>query len=130
LTLALASVTDGKVLASDYDEAAVDTVLFNAKTNGLADRVEAVHCDGVGAAVRRGAPFDLVTANILAEPLIEMAPDIGAVVAPGGILVLSGLLATQASDVMGAFEAAGFSLRKTLPLGRWCTLMTQRGSGP
>jgi ribosomal protein L11 methyltransferase len=129
LTLALASLTGVKVLASDLDKAAVETVTFNAKANGLARSIEAVLCDGVGEAVRAQAPFDLVVANILAEPLIEMAPDLGEVVSPGGTLVLAGLLSVQEGDVMAAYEAAGFIRLKNICLGKWCTLITRRGPG-
>lgn len=129
LTLALASVSGAKVLASDFEQVAVETVAFNAKANGLADQVEAVLCDGVGEVVRARAPFDLVVANILAEPLIEMAPDLGEVVRSGGILVLSGLLGVQQGDVMAAYEAAGFARLKCIGLGEWCTLITRYGPG-
>ena len=129
LALALASVTGVKVLSSDRDKAAVETVTFNAKANGLAHRIDAVLSDGVGEAVRAQAPFDLVVANILAEPLIEMAPDLGGVVSPGGALVLSGLLSVQEGDVMAAYEAAGFIRLKNICLGKWCTLITGRGPG-
>ena len=129
LSLALASVTGAKVVASDRDQVAVETARFNAKANGLADSIEAVLSDGVGEAVRRRAPFDLVVANILAEPLIEMAPELGDIMTPGGFLVLSGLLAGQDQDVMAAYEAAGFSRRKCIVLGEWRTLVTARGPG-
>ncbi len=79
------------------------------------------------APVRACAPFDLVVANILAEPLIGMAADLGEVVAPGGILILSGLLTGQEHDVLAAFRAAGFSHRFTMVLGEWSTLTVGRG---
>jgi ribosomal protein L11 methylase PrmA len=58
-----------------------------------------------------------------------MAPDLGAVVMPGGVVVLSGLLAAQEGDVMTAYQAAGFTRRKCIVLGEWCTLITGRGAG-
>ena len=129
LALALAASTGAAVLASDMDGAAVDNVLFNADANGFGSRVEALLADGLAPAVRRHAPFDLVAANILAEPLIAMAGDLGEVVVPGGTLLLSGLLARQEPDVLAAFHEAGFLHRFTVVLGVWSTLVVRRGTG-
>jgi ribosomal protein L11 methyltransferase len=57
------------------------------------------------------APFDLIVANILAGPLIELAPDFAQALAPGGTVVLAGLLDTQADVVVAAYEQLGLSLR-------------------
>ncbi|MCZ6608701.1 MAG: 50S ribosomal protein L11 methyltransferase [Alphaproteobacteria bacterium] len=127
LALALAAATGAAVLASDRDDVAVRNAKFNAAANGFGSRIEARLADGLSAPVRAGAPFDLVVANILAEPLIGMAADLGEVVAPGGILILSGLLTGQEDDVLAAFHAAGFSHRFTMVLGQWSTLTVRRG---
>jgi ribosomal protein L11 methyltransferase len=62
------------------------------------------------------APFDLIIANILAGPLIELAPDFAKALAPGGTIILAGLLDTQAEAVAAAYEALGMTV-------------TDRGSG-
>ncbi len=127
LALALAASTGAAVLASDREDAAVENVRFNAAANGFCTRIEVRLGDGLSAPVRRHAPFDLVAANILAGPLIGMAADLGEVVEPGGILILSGLIAPQEQDVLAAFHAAGFSHRFTIVLGEWSTLAVRRG---
>jgi ribosomal protein L11 methyltransferase len=128
LAMALAASTGAAVLASDREEAAVNNVRFNAAANGLGSRIEACLADGLSVKVRAHGPFDLVAANILAEPLIAMAADLGEVVEPGGILILSGLLARQEQDVLAAFHEAGFSHRFTVALGVWSTLAVRRGT--
>jgi len=126
LALALAASTGASVLASDMEQAAVDNVRFNAAANGFGARIEALLADGLSAPVRAHGPFDLVAANILAEPLIAMAADLGEVVEAGGTLILSGLLARQDQDVLAAFHEAGFSYRFTIVLGVWSTLAVRR----
>jgi ribosomal protein L11 methyltransferase len=69
------------------------------------------------------APFDLVLANILAGPLIEMAPDAARVTAPGGYIILSGLLARQERDVTEAHLAHKLKLEKAHALGDWRALV-------
>lgn len=129
LALALALSTGAAVLASDREAAAVENTKFNAAANGLGSRIEACLADGLSARVRARAPFDLVAANILAEPLIAMAADLGEVVEPGGMAILSGLIAPQEHDVLAAYHGAGFLHRSTLVLGQWSTLTVERGSG-
>jgi len=132
LSLALAAVTDAEIVASDMEEAAVDNVAANAAANGVGDRIVALHEHGVGAAVRARAPYDLIAANILAEPLISMAGDIAEVAAAGGTVILSGLIAPQEHDVLAAYRRAGFDHRMTLALGPWSTLLVttrRRGRG-
>ena len=129
LALALAASTDAEVLASDCEVAAVENAKFNAAANGFSSRIEACLADGLTARARARAPFDLVAANILAEPLIAMAADLGEVVEQGGIAILSGLLARQEHDVLAAYHGAGFLHRSTLVLGQWSTLTLRRG-GP
>ncbi len=126
LALAIARATGVAVRASDIDPVAADTARANAAANGLAGLVTAVAEEGVGDWVAAGAPYDLIVANILAEPLIALAPDIGAVFAPGGRLILSGLLTRQAQDVTAAYRAEGFSRIRAIVLGDWSTLILAR----
>jgi len=130
LSLALAALTDAEILASDMEEVARDNVRSNAAANGVGDRITAVHEHGVGAAVRKTAPYDLVAANILAEPLISMAGDIAELTAAGGTVILSGLIAPQERDVLTAFRCAGFEHRMTMALGPWSTLVVARRTVP
>ena len=67
------------------------------------------------------APFDLIIANILAGPLIELAPDFARALAPGGSILLAGLLDTQADPVARAYEELGLSLKER-SAGEWPVL--------
>ena len=71
------------------------------------------------------APFDLIIANILAGPLIELAPNFAKALAGGGMVVLAGLLDTQADSVAGAYEAEGLKLRDR-GFGEWPVLVCER----
>lgn len=100
--LAVAAALKGasRVLAIDHDPQALEATMDNAKRNGVADRIEAVLPD---AASRPQA--DIVVANILAGPLIALAPKIIDCLGPGGKLALSGVLAEQADSVQTAYAS-------------------------
>lgn len=115
------------VIASDIDAVAVAVAEANVVANGLDGRVrclEAVGFDHPEIATR--APFDLVLANILKGPLIELAPDMGHNIVSGGHAVLSGLLVSQAEDVTNAYQSAGFVEEFREDIGDWCTLTLKR----
>ena len=119
---------DAAVIASDIDEVAVDVAIANAKINGLTDRVPCVEAAGFDhPELAARAPYDLIFANILKGPLIELAPDMAAHAASGGHLILSGLLVVQAEDVTAAYVANGFALTGREDIGEWSTLVLQRG---
>ena len=128
LAMAAARVYPCPVIASDIDAVAVDVARANARINGLADRIDCLEAAGFGhPRLAAAAPFDLVFANILKGPLIELAPAMAAHIASGGLAVLSGLLVVQADAVQAAYVAAGFTLRRREDIGEWCTLVLQRG---
>jgi ribosomal protein L11 methyltransferase len=129
LAMAAASVLpDALVIASDIDEVAVDVALANVAINGLEGRLECLEAAGFGhARLAEAAPFDLVFANILKGPLIELAPDMAAHVAPAGLVILSGLLVVQAEAVTAAYVAAGFDPVTRDDIGEWSTLVLRRG---
>ena len=123
LAMAAARVWPHVVLACDNDPVAVDTARANVLSNGLVGRVEVVEAAGFGHPVlEKAAPFDLVLANILKEPLIELAPDMAANLRPGGVVILSGLLAFQAEAVIAAYEAEGMGLCRHDDDEEWATL--------
>ena len=118
-----------RILGVDIDERSVEVAEENAQTNKASEHIEFV-CGGVEApAIRKAAPFDLVVANILAAPLIELAPDIARVAdAPGGIVVLSGLLTREAPSVQAAYNAQGFALLSHRRCDGWSVLtLVKRG---
>ncbi|MCQ0987480.1 50S ribosomal protein L11 methyltransferase [Jiella marina] len=123
LAIAVAKLARLPVLATDVDPVAVRVAAENVRANGVANLVETVVADGFRApAVWRQAPYDLIVANILAGPLMRLAPEFRRHVTPGGDLILSGILDKQAAAVRAAFRAQGFVHRRTLPLGEWVTL--------
>lgn len=127
LAMAAARLLRCRVLASDIDPWSVRVARQNVARNALTDRIRCVRADGWRQRPVRGAGgFDLVFANILARPLCAMARDLAAGLAPGGITILSGLLATQARMVLAAHRRQGLSLRFTLREGAWTTLVLQR----
>ncbi len=77
-------------------------------------------------ALAAAAPFDLVFANILKGPLIALAPDMAAHVAPGGEVILSGILATQAGELSAVYARAGFNPVAAEEIGDWATLVMRR----
>ena len=114
----------GKIAAVDSDPDSVRTGAENVVVNNCADTVGIAESDGYGAAVvQSSAPYDLIAANILARPLMAMAPDAAAVLKAGGQAVLSGILTEQATMVQETYEAAGFAPTDRLEIGKWTTLV-------
>lgn len=97
------------VVGVDVDPAAPAATVANARANGVADRVTASDADLAEVAARPGdeARFDLVLANLLAPVVVDLAAHLAAVVAPGGRLVVSGLLAERWEPAVAAVQAAG-----------------------
>lgn len=128
LAMAAAAVLpDAVVIASDIDEVAVDVARANVAINGLEGRVECVEAAGFDhPRLAALSPYDLVFANILKGPLIELAPDMATHVGKGGRVILSGLLTVQAAAVLQAYESAGFSLQSQDDIGEWSTLVLLR----
>lgn len=117
-----------KVMATDIDPAAVDVTRENAAANGI-EGVDLVVADGaLSDAITAGAPYDLVIANILAGPLVSMAPELAAIAAPDATIVLAGLLETQRAQVVEAFEACGCTLEASDRRGDWTILRLAAGA--
>jgi ribosomal protein L11 methyltransferase len=127
LSIAAAKRWRRPVLASDIDPESVRVTRINAARNHVAGLVRAEAAPGYRhREIARRARFDLVFANILARPLIEMAPDLARVLAPGGCAILSGLLARQEAAVLAAHRAQGLYLRVRIALEGWHTLVVAR----
>lgn len=114
------------VMASDNDVIAVDTARANVADNGLAGRVQCFEATGFDHPDHAAGGYDIVLANILKAPLIALAPDMAAHLAPGGRAILSGLLVVQAEDVIAAYLAEGLTLEAREDLGEWSTLVMRR----
>lgn len=128
LAMAAASVLpDALVIASDIDEVAVDVAEANVTINGLEGRIECLEAAGFAhPRLAEAAPYDLVFANILKGPLVELAPDMARHVAKGGLIILSGLLVVQAEAVTAAYVANGFAPEHRDDIGEWSTLVLRR----
>ena len=123
LAMAAAHVWPQTVLASDIDPVAVEVAAANVASNGLAECVICLEATGFDHPdLKAAAPFDLVFANILKGPLIELAPDMAAALQSGGRAILSGLLNEQAEDVISAYQSAGLAVEHVESIGDWTTL--------
>ena len=130
LALAAAKIWHRRVLAADIDAVATGIARENFVRHS-APHLRAVTAAGFRhRAIASAAPFDLILANILARPLCRMAPALARHLAPGGIVVLSGLLDAQENAVLAAYRAQGLTLKRPLVLGRWHTLLLDRHAGP
>jgi len=126
LAIAIAKTTGAKVLASDIDAISVQIARSNFRLNGVANRVRAVAAGRLDKRLfQEHGRYDLVVANILAEPLIALAPQICRHRAPGGTLILSGLLPNQRARVVGVYRSLGAVLVRSSVLNGWLTLTFQ-----
>jgi ribosomal protein L11 methyltransferase len=123
LAMGAAKIWPDAVLASDIDQVAVDVAEANVLANDLVDRVKCLEAVGFSHPdIAARAPYDLIFANILMGPLLQLAPDMAINAAPGGYVVLSGLLTTQATKVLAAYTDVGFTLHHREDLGEWSAL--------
>jgi ribosomal protein L11 methyltransferase len=124
LSIAAAKMWPCQVLAVDIDQESVRVCRANALANGVGAQVSVLESDGVSAGrVRRTGPFDMVLANVLAGPLIRMAPSIARQITRPGNIVLSGLLQNQQSSVTAAYLRRGFLPVAKRQFGDWPTLL-------
>jgi ribosomal protein L11 methyltransferase len=123
LAFAAARLMQARCVASDIDPVAAAKAREFARANGAAALVGAIAAAGFGhPRIGAAAPYDLIFANILMKPLMRLMPGIAAHVRPGGIAVLSGLLAHQERAIMAYARAHGFSFRARDRLEGWVTL--------
>lgn len=127
LAMAAAKLWPCKVLGVDNDAPSIHVARDNVRANSVADTVELLCADGFrDARVKRAGPYELILANILAEPLCAMAQDVVRHLAPGGTVVLSGLLTTQERQVIARYRATGLRLVHRYRLAEWSTLVLKR----
>lgn len=129
--LAIAAVKAGAgfALGTDLDAESIRIAGENQSNNRAGRRLKLLCARGAGHhAIRAGAPYDLVLANILAKPLVGLAPEIAGLVRPGGRIILSGLLAHQEPQVKAAYSGRGLRLAARRRLHGWSTLTYERAS--
>lgn len=124
LAIAAAKAQHRFVLASDIDPLSVRVARDNARLNGTGNWVQTIRATGFSAPQFAGhGPFDLVLANILANPLRKMATPMARHLAPSALVILSGLLPHQAQGVIAAYRARGLVLKRHLLVEGWSSLL-------
>ncbi len=130
LAIAAWKLWNAPVLAADNDAEAVRMTRHHCAVNDvqLTDTgMNVLQSEGFAAPeVRTRAPFDLIIANILAGTLIDMAPDIAACADKNAHVILSGILARQAEEVLSIYEEYGFTLKQRIDLDEWSTLILRK----
>lgn len=123
LAIAIAKLAPIPVLATDIDPIAITVAAENTVLNGVSEHVITATAEGFNHPIFRSyTPFDLIVANILANPLIELAPALKSHLAPNGSIILSGILDTQHDAVVAAYQAQGLKHIKTLHRENWVTI--------
>ncbi len=127
LAISAAKALQIRVLASDFDPLSVKVARDNARLNGTGNLVQTVHATGFSAPefAQRG-PFDLMLANILANPLRQMATPMARHLAPSALVILSGLLPHQAQSVIAAYRARGLNLERRVQIEGWSSLLLRK----
>ena len=127
LAIAAAKVLRARIIASDIDRRAVDVARLNSRLNRVAPLVVFAHAAGTDArAIVASAPYQLIFANILLSPLMRLAVPLRKLVAPGGRIVLSGLLTRHANAALSVYRAQGLALERRITLDNWVTLVMHR----
>jgi ribosomal protein L11 methyltransferase len=129
LAIAAAKALHDKVLASDIDPLSVQVARENARLNVSGHLVQAIRATGFAAPqFADAAPFDLVLANILANPLRQLAGPMAQHLAPSALVILSGLLTHQAPGVIAAYRARGLVPVRHLRIEGWSSLLLRKVS--
>lgn len=126
LAMAAVQLGAGRVCAVDIDPLAIEVALENLAINDLTDQVE---CSTTPLESLEGN-FDVILANILAEELVRLAPHLYSRLAPGGSLVLSGILTEKEHLVRSGFSTQPLEYRQTLHQGEWVAIHYRKGPTP
>lgn len=127
LAIAVRKLRNIPVLATDIDPIAVRVAAENVRRNGITSGISTVTAPGFhSTAFSEHGPFDLIIANILARPLIKMAPQLVTNLAPGGSVILSGILASQRWKVLAAYNGAKLRHVRTIWRNGWVTIHLDR----
>ena len=127
LAIAAAKMLRARVTASDIDRVAVEAARGNTRLNRAGAAITFARAAGVNArAITRGAPYDLIFANILLGPLLRLAVPLSRLAGPSVRIVLSGLLPAHANAVLAIYRAQGLMLERRFPLEGWVTLVLKR----
>ena len=126
LSLAAAGIWQAKVLAVDIAPQAIADISQQIAVHHMEHLVTPLRSDGFcDALIGNRAPYDLIIFNLLAEPIMQMAPDVKSHLADGGVCILSGILSWLAADVEIAYANLGFTKLKVISGHPWVTLVLQ-----
>lgn len=127
LAIAIAMLTSKSVWASDIDPEAVRVTTENSRLNKVEALVHPLESVGFEAeALQARMPFDVIVANILAEPLKQLAPSMASAVSPGGWLILSGILASQADAIERLYQEKQFQKVRVVQQQEWTTFLFKK----
>ena len=129
LAMAAARVWPAFIIGSDIDQVAVDVARANLIANDLDEKVALVTAAGFDAPELAG-PFDLIFANILMQPLIDLAPKMAESLNPGGVAILSGLLNEQADRVRQVYAQNGVEFLRAEQIGDWTAMILRKNLSP
>lgn len=124
LAVAAALLGARQVIAVDIDELAVRTAQDNAERNGVSKQVLAVQGNLLDNLA--GGQADLIMANIIADAIIQLAPEAAAALKPGGKLIVSGIIIERADEVRRALDDAGLAPKQELTEGEWIAMVYQK----
>lgn len=128
LAIGLRKIRNIPILATDIDPVAIRVAKENARRNGIASGLRLVTAPGFHSpAFAEEGPFDLIIANILARPLMRMAPQLAANLSSGGSVILSGILAGQRWKVLAAYNGVRLRHVRTLWRNGWVTIHLRHG---
>lgn len=115
------------ILAVDIDEGAIITTLQNARDNGFSDHIRGIRSDGFSeASVHESGSYDLMLCNVLPEPLMRMAGDVATYLAPGGKVILSGILQWLLPQVLDGYCAVGLTTVQEICVAEWRAVILER----
>lgn len=127
LGIAAARLWNCRVTASDIDGEAVEVAQGTVRRNGLAARIRTVWSDGpLRRWIARKAPFDLIAANIVPIPLLKLSRGLVRDLAPGGVIILGGMMVTEAAAVERRYRTLGLHLLARIDVASWRTLVFMR----
>ena len=128
LAMAVGKISSAKIMASDVDPIAVEVALANLKANNLENRIDCIEAMGFeDFRIKSRAPYDLIFANILKRPLIDLAPDISGHMSSGGQAVISGILDEQAEEIIDFYQQNDLVVFDRIDIGEWVTLTLVSG---
>ena len=123
LAMAVGKVSSSRIIASDVDQVAVEVALANLKANNLEKRISCLQATGFeDTKIRSNAPFDLIFANILKPPLLDLAPCIRRYLKSGGHAIISGILDLQAIEIIEVYRQNNLEVQDRIDIGEWVTL--------